>query len=111
MASRNPKSFYDHPSTPFVNAFGRAQVLSLVRLGYGPAWPLWEFWGDQVKPLRSVVDDFVTPLMNNALEKRALDMKADIKPTEEESNVLAHLVRDTQDPRIIKDEVRPISPH
>ncbi|KAF5329227.1 hypothetical protein D9619_009315 [Psilocybe cf. subviscida] len=105
MTSRNPKSFYDHPSTPFVNAFGRAQVLSLVRLGYGPAWPLWEFWGDQVKPLRRVVDEFVTPLMNDALEKRAVDMKAGIKPTEEESNVLAHLVRDTQDPQIIKDEL------
>lgn len=111
LASRNPQSFYDHPSTPFVNAFGRAQLLSLVRVGYGPAWPLWEFWSDQVKPLRRVVDEFVTPLMNDALEKQALDTKAGIKPTEEESNVLAHLVRETQDPQIIKDEVSLLFTH
>jgi hypothetical protein len=105
LAARTPKSFLDHPSTPFVNAFGRSQALSIVRLNYGPAWRLVEFWRDEVKPLREALDDFVTPLMNRALEKRAQDMKTDIKTTAEEDNVLAHLVRDTQDPQIIKDEV------
>jgi hypothetical protein len=106
LVSRTPQSFYDHPSTPFVNAFGRAQALTVLRTNYGPAWPLTEFWKDDVKPLREVVDEFVTPLMSDALEKQKQDTQAGIaKATQEESNVLAHLVGDTQDPQIIKDEV------
>lgn len=30
-ASRTPKSFHAHPSTPFVRAFGRAQALTVLR--------------------------------------------------------------------------------
>lgn len=106
LASKTPQSFFDHPSTPFVNMFSRAQLLSLLRLNYGETWRLMEFWRDEVKPLREALDEFVTPLMNKALEKRTRDLDADIKTTPEEDNLLAHLVRDTQDPQIIKDEVR-----
>lgn len=105
LASRTPASFYDHPSTPFVDAFSRAQLLTVLRLGYGPVWRLMEFWGDKVKPLRAVVDEFVTPLMNTALEKRAQSVKGGVEAIEGEPNLLAHLVNVTQDHRIIKDEV------
>ncbi|KAF8960252.1 cytochrome P450 [Flammula alnicola] len=103
---RTPRSFYDHPSTVFVKAFTEGQVLSVCRLGYGDDWPLLELWGDRVKPLRKIMDGFTEPVMNEALARRERELQGggDSK-SDEDVTLLAHLVRHTQDPKILKDEL------
>jgi len=103
---KTPQSFYDHPSNIFVKAFSQGQVLSSLRLGMGPNWPLAEFWKDEVAPLRKAMDDFTGPVMEAALEKREKELSGQIDAKEgDETTLLAHLVKNTQDPKILKDQV------
>ncbi|KAF8189728.1 cytochrome P450 [Pholiota molesta] len=101
--AQNSQSLNAHPSTAFVKAFGEGQVLSLCRLGYGPEWRLVEFGTDKVKPLRKIIDEFAEPLMTEALER--LQREVSGEKAEEDSNLLAHLVRHTQDRKVLKDEL------
>ena len=108
---KTPQSFYDHPSNLFVKAFGRGQALLSLRVGKGSNWPLAEFWKDEVIPLRNVMDDFIGPVMEAALAKREKELSGQIDTKEgEETTVLAHLVKNTQDPKVLKDQVRLCSP-
>ena len=94
----NKPSFYNHPSTIFVKAFSEGQDLSVERLSFGKDWPLLEFWSDKVAPLRKVMDNFMEPLMDEALAKRNFELSkgVDAKDKDENDNLLAHLVRHTQ---------------
>jgi len=77
----------------------------------GSDWPLAEFWGDEVAPLRKAMDDFTRPVMEAALEKREKELSGQIDTKDgEETTLLAHLVKNTQDPKILKDQVRPCRP-
>ena len=72
----------------------------------GANWPLAEFWKDNVVPLRNVMDDFTGPVMEAALEKREKELSGQIEAKEgEETTLLAHLVKNTQDRKILKDQV------
>jgi cytochrome P450 len=107
VAHLNKPSFYNHPSTIFVKAFSEGQNLTVARSFLGKDWPLLEFWSDKVAPLRKIMDNFTEPLMEDALAKRNLELAkgADAKVDEENDNLLAHLVRHTQDKNILKDEL------
>ncbi|KAF9475912.1 cytochrome P450 monooxygenase pc-3 [Pholiota conissans] len=106
-AGKNPSSFYAHPSTAFVKAFTEGQLNSVCRMNYGNEWPLWEFWKDEVKPQRRIIDAFAEPLLRKALEMREKETSGggDESKDEEDVTLLAHLVRHTQDPNILKDEL------
>jgi len=96
-ADKNQESYYKHPSNSFVKAFGQAQVATLLRTELAQDWPLAEFSRDEVKPLRKVIDDFTTPLMERALlqkEKRAGDSEE--AREDEPLTLLDHLVNHTQ---------------
>ncbi|PPQ86768.1 hypothetical protein CVT25_012413 [Psilocybe cyanescens] len=100
--------YHKHPSTVFTTAFSKAQVISVDRIGLGNDWPLTELWGDKIKPLRKVIDEVMEPLLTDALEKRQKDLKlADkgIQADSEDITLLTHLVKHTQDLKIIKDEL------
>lgn len=68
------------------------------RLAFGNDWPLFEFWSDKVAPFRKIMDDFTESLMEEAFEKRKLELAkgADAKVDNENDNLLAHLIRHTQ---------------
>ncbi|KAF8810019.1 cytochrome P450 [Phlegmacium glaucopus] len=107
-AHLNKPSFYNHPSTIFAKALSKGQDLTTARSSFGNDWPLFEFWSDKVAPYRKVIDDFTEPLMEDALAKRNLELNndgADDKDDDENSNLLAHLVKHTQDKNILKDEL------
>ena len=82
---------YDnHPSNVFVNAFMQGQIGTAKRARYGELWPLREFWKDEISPHRQVIEEYVKPLMRNALSKKTagyLDHKE-----EESGNLLTNLV-------------------
>lgn len=54
----------------FSQAFLAAQLLSAHRGRKAPLWPLFEFWGDVVKPHMRVLNDFIGPVIEDALNKR-----------------------------------------
>ncbi|KDR74359.1 hypothetical protein GALMADRAFT_580139 [Galerina marginata CBS 339.88] len=102
----NGASFYEHPSTVFIKAFTEGQVLSVSRFGFGSDWPLAELWKDRVAPLREVMDSFTEPLILKAREERMSQLSGQKEGKDEEDlTLLAHLVKHTQDPKILKDEL------
>lgn len=68
-----------------------------------------EFWHDKVAPFRKIMDSFTEPLMHEALERRGKYLKAQEKGEkaieDEDLTLLSHLVKHTQDPSVIKDEL------
>ncbi|PSR74782.1 hypothetical protein PHLCEN_2v9579, partial [Hermanssonia centrifuga] len=98
-----------HPANIFAQTFLRAQVTSTHRGRYGPMWPLFEFWKDKVKEQMKVIDQFIEPLLTEALSKKTKmedteGSKRDGEDQEEEETLLAHLINLTDDPQIIRDE-------
>ncbi|SJL03745.1 uncharacterized protein ARMOST_07102 [Armillaria ostoyae] len=99
--------FVNHPSNAFVKAFAKGQEQSAVRLQGGRTWPLREFWVDAVKPSRKVVDEFVQPMLAEALEKKAKGVKASSseKDIGENMSLLDRLVENTDNTKDIQDEL------
>ncbi|KAK0462792.1 cytochrome P450 monooxygenase pc-3 [Armillaria novae-zelandiae] len=104
--SDNPH-FVNHPSNTFVKAFAAAQGNSALRLQRGQYWPLFEFWADAVKPMRQVVNEFVEPLLVEALNRKTKGDKRvdDEKDVDEGMSLLARLVENTDDTKVIQDEL------
>ncbi|KAJ7499692.1 cytochrome P450 monooxygenase pc-3 [Mycena latifolia] len=100
---QNPASFLSHPSNTFVNAFLEGQRLHVARSRFGSKWPLNEFWKDRVKPHREVIDQFIEPILNEALMKKAGCSTQDSKA--EADTLLSHLLQGTDDKQIIRDEI------
>ncbi|KDR74319.1 hypothetical protein GALMADRAFT_227391 [Galerina marginata CBS 339.88] len=104
--SKNPLSFYNHPSNTFVTAFAEGLTLAAHRTGRGREWPLAEFMQDKITPFRKIMDEFTEPLLKDALAKWEREMATEKHSSEtEEETLLAHLVKHTQDPEILKDEL------
>ena len=98
-AHLNKSSFYNHPSTIFAKAFSEGLNLTALRTSLGHDWPLLEFWSDKVAPFRKVIDNFIEPLMEEAIATRNLELSkgADAKDDDDEKgNLLAYLVKHTQ---------------
>lgn len=74
-------------------------------MAFGDEWPLAEFWKDEILQERKLMDAFTEPLMLEALAKREADMRASEKTENEDLTLLSHLVRHTQDPKVIQDEL------
>jgi hypothetical protein len=62
----------------------------------GADWPLAEFWKDNVAPLRKATDEFMERLVKAALVKREKQLSGQIETKDEETTLLAHLVKNTQ---------------
>ncbi|CAA7262215.1 unnamed protein product [Cyclocybe aegerita] len=101
-AHLTPASYHTHPATVFTKAFSEGQLLASLRTGQGTEWRLFEFWKDKVTPLRKVMDAFTEPVIKEALEKE--EREKEVKD-EEEGTLLEYLVKQTQDPKILKDEL------
>ncbi|KAG7440390.1 cytochrome P450 monooxygenase pc-3 [Guyanagaster necrorhizus] len=103
----NNPHFVNHPSNVFLKAFAAAQEQSAIRLQRGKYWPLLEFWADAVKPLRQVVNEFVEPLLVEALNIKARgdNPVEDKKDFDEGVSLLTRLVENTDDTKLIRDEL------
>ncbi|KAK0200210.1 cytochrome P450 [Desarmillaria ectypa] len=93
----------NHPSSVFVKAFAKAQEQIVIRFHRGLYWPLCEFWADEIKPLRQVVDDFVQPTLVEALDRKAKGTK--LGKGFENMSLLDCLVESIDDTKIIQDEL------
>lgn len=90
-----------HPSNLFAEAFRGAQEAISRRFHYSSFWPLIEFWRNEVDTRMGVISKFVDPIISAALQKKRGKASLDV---EEEDTLLQHLVRQTADPKFIKDE-------
>jgi hypothetical protein len=96
----NSDAFVNHPSNAFTRAFEVAQFFSMRRGGYGSSWPLAEFWKDKVKPHRKIIDQFIEPILAEALTKRVAFMNEAStdgrKLDTDVETLLSHLLNHTQ---------------
>ncbi|KAJ7580631.1 cytochrome P450 [Mycena floridula] len=92
----------EHPANQFAEAFALGQLHASLRTQSGKHWPLTEMKRDELIPLRKIINEFVDPIIDEALEKRRT-LSPDAK--EEGESFLAHLVRHTQDYQVLQDEL------
>lgn len=95
----NSSSFVNHPSNSFVRAFFDAQDWAARRVRYGPLWRLFEFWKDEVKPLRDVINEYIDPIMAETLAAKEIKKKGGLtaeKVQTEEGSLLEQLVEHTE---------------
>ncbi|KAI0775623.1 cytochrome P450 [Trametes elegans] len=99
-----------HPADVFVRAFQDALDATAIRGRFLQSWPLFEFWGDRVKRYLRAVDDFIDPIVDEALKIKAEKVNAGIVENEgkdqvrDDETLLEHLVKFTDDHKVIKDE-------
>ncbi|KAJ6607884.1 cytochrome P450 [Mycena sp. CBHHK59/15] len=101
-SQKNTPSLLNHPSNTFVNAFLEAQRQYVARSRFGTKWPLNEFWRDRIKPHREIIDQFINPILNEALAEKSKASKVDSGQLE---TLLSHLLQGTDDKQIIRDEI------
>ncbi|KZV77483.1 cytochrome P450 [Peniophora sp. CONT] len=99
-----------HPANVFTRAFTQVQSEAAMRVRYGPFWPFFELSGDRTRKHMEVIDAFVEPIISNALDQAKAEKSqgADAAVDEGDSNagtLLGHLVRMTDDRKLIKDEI------
>ncbi|KAF7318139.1 hypothetical protein HMN09_00322000 [Mycena chlorophos] len=87
--------FVNHPSNTYVRAFVESQWLTVQRAAFQKRWPLFEFWSDRVKPQRKIIDEFIEPIMNDALASKGKTWTRENKENGEGETFLDHLVRGT----------------
>ncbi|KAJ7573580.1 cytochrome P450 [Mycena floridula] len=90
----------EHPANKFAHAFALGQHYASLRSQSGPHWALMEMKRDELKPLRKIINEFVDPIIDNALEKQKIS-----SDSKEEESFLDHLVRNTQDYQVLQDEL------
>ncbi|KAJ7598046.1 cytochrome P450 [Mycena floridula] len=92
----------EHPANKFAHAFARAQHFASLRSQSGKHGALMEMRRDELRPLRKVINEFVDPIIDEALERQK-KLSSDSK--EEGESFLEHLVRNTQDYQVLQDEL------
>ncbi|KAJ7592506.1 cytochrome P450 monooxygenase pc-3 [Mycena floridula] len=112
----NKPSSVDHPSNMFVKAFTDAQDRSVFRSKFGRDWPLAEFWRDRVVEPKKGVDEFIVPIVKEAIRRKvgqaaveknrsgANEKNSTEREVQEGESLLDHLVHHTTDPKILRDE-------
>lgn len=77
----------------FARSFLQAQELSSRRSRYTKAWPLLEFWNNKVDEHVKVMDEFIGPLLNEALAKKSKQVEEKDEEVGEDETLLEHLVK------------------
>ncbi|KAJ7053504.1 cytochrome P450 [Mycena amicta] len=93
----------------FVQAINDAMEGVAVRDERNFLWPLWEIWKEGTHDAMEVVNAFLDPIIEAAVErKRVVDAMGEEK--REAQNLLDELLNSTSDPKILKDETLSIYP-
>jgi hypothetical protein len=70
----------------------------------GPSWQLFEIFGDATKSDNDIVDEFIGPILKDALARKQKNEKFDIKLNPEEDTMLNSLLSQTDDYKLLRDE-------
>lgn len=89
----------------FSAAFFEAQYVIGQRERLGPVWPLFEIFRDKAKEPMKTVNDFIEPIIADAIRKKNMATQEDKDShLSRDSTLLDQLVQVTSDPKILKDE-------
>ncbi|ELU36886.1 cytochrome P450 monooxygenase pc-3 [Rhizoctonia solani AG-1 IA] len=86
----------------FSAAFTSVQAQAVVRFSYGALWPYMEFFSDRTRRDMRVIDAFIKPILE---AKLSLKKKGALEEDEERETLIDHLVKLTDDEKLIKDEL------
>ena len=90
-------SLADPLENKLVDAFTAGQLLSAMRARRGIIWPLMEFWEDKVKPHRKIIDEFIEPILADALARQESKSSAEReKASENGESMIMHLLNHIQ---------------
>ncbi|KAI0090121.1 cytochrome P450 monooxygenase pc-3 [Irpex rosettiformis] len=97
------------PAEAFAQAFAEAQEVIATRTRIGVIWPFYELFRDKTAGPMKVVDAFLMPILETAVarHKEAKTMGVDEHSEEiaDDETLLDHLVKYTDDPVVLRDEV------
>ncbi|OCH92180.1 cytochrome P450 [Obba rivulosa] len=90
----------------FAAAFNSAQHVISERGRTGWIWPLFEIFKDKSAEHMRVVDNFLEPVLKEALTKKERRIREETKEKDEteDETLLDHLVKFTSDPVVLHDE-------
>jgi cytochrome P450 len=90
----------------FAHAFLQAQEVIAIRERYGWVWPLAEMFKDETYEPMQVVNAYIEPIVKDALaKKQTSSSQGKGEENLDEETLLGHLVRVTNDPIVLKDEI------
>ncbi|THV01193.1 cytochrome P450, partial [Dendrothele bispora CBS 962.96] len=100
-------SFLNHPSTKFAKALSQSQEIIILRGIIGKHWRLFEFWRDEALKHRKDMEEFVSPILDEAIMRNRKDgnVNGNLKEVGEEETFLEHLVKFTEDKKVVIDEL------
>lgn len=88
----------------FASSFLKAQELSSKRGRYTKAWPLAEFWKGKVDGHVKVMDEFIGPLLEEALTKKVKNpRRKEDEELDDDTTLLEHLVELTDGRHLCHD--------
>lgn len=82
-----------HPANQFAKSFLEAQIVSCARSRYSTAWPLWEFWENKVDKHVKVMDDFIQPILKDALATKSKRVEKHSEDADDDETLLSYLVK------------------
>ncbi|KAG2142981.1 cytochrome P450 [Suillus clintonianus] len=94
----------NNAAAAFADAFSRAQQAICRRIIIGPTWPLTEILADSTTQHMKVVNEFLDPILEDALQKHSTAANLDTNENADDQTLVDHLVNLTSDFKIIKDE-------
>ncbi|KZT37966.1 cytochrome P450 monooxygenase CYP63 [Sistotremastrum suecicum HHB10207 ss-3] len=89
----------------FAQAFEEAQQVVTLRARSGNLWPAIEFFGDRLSPSIKAMDSFLGPMVENTLKENRMAAARGVKKSTDETNLLEYMAANTDDPKIIRDEL------
>lgn len=99
-------SGYNNRYSAFVNAFETLQVVIPPRGPRGNLWPLWELFTNVAANSNKAIDAWVSPLVRQALDAKVNSLGGSgAKRALEEGSLLDHIAGNTDDVKLIRDEV------
>ncbi|KLO20137.1 cytochrome P450 monooxygenase pc-1 [Schizopora paradoxa] len=111
VSSSDATPLGDDFATKFSNAFSLAQEKTAGRSRYGASWPLFNFWGVRTKDSMDIINAFIDPIMREAVAKKKENSKqirsesAVDSDADEGESFLDNLVKHTEDPILLRDEI------
>ncbi|KAF8590882.1 cytochrome P450 [Ramaria rubella] len=109
-SSRKEAVSTPHSSDKFATAFSQAQHQIALRARLTKVWPLAEFWKDKTKDSMKIIYEYIDPILHDALDKKKavaeknVSLSAEVLVNDRSATLLDHLVDQTTDPIIIRDE-------
>ncbi|KAH8106031.1 cytochrome P450 monooxygenase pc-3 [Cristinia sonorae] len=88
----------------FAEAWTEAQIVLADRTLLQGVWPFTEILRDRTRQPMKIVNDYVEPILKNVLAKDSQSRNTNVHKSEEDDTLLGHLVKETKDVNILRDE-------